>query len=414
MNSRGGRGVNFRMEEANMLRKTTWLKILVTALTAGFLLVGCAGGGKATPTPQALDVDQYEPVVNATGEVLPVQWAALGMAVEGGVIEDLLVKEGQQVKKGDVLMRLSGTQHARAALTAAEAGLVAAEKALQNVHEQAALATADAELKLAQARKALLDAEEAREKKDYGRASQNTLDGLRADYILAQDAVDQAEKQFGYFEDREEDDVQRAQALTLLVNARKLRDRALYNLNYALGKPDPEEVAKADGAVSVAQAALEDAQRQYDRMKNGPDPDVLKQAEANLTNAEAQVESARQVLADLELKAPFAGVVSQIKVRTGEWVIAGQPVMMLADLAELQVETTDLSEIDVARLDVGNTAAVTFDALPDVVVQGVVHSIAPKSDEGAGVNYRVVVQLDEIPAKLRWGMTAFVDITVSE
>ena len=265
-----------------------------------------------------------------------------------------------------------------------------------------------------QAREALQDAEEAREKKDYGRASQNTLDGLRADYILAQDAVDQAEEQFGYFEDREEDDPQRAQALTLLVNARKLRDRALYNLNYALGKPDPEEVAEADGAVAVAQAALDEARRQYDRVKNGPNPDVLKQAEANLTNAEAQVESARQALTDLELKAPFAGVVSQIKVRTGEWVIAGQPVMMLADLAELQVETTDLSEIDVARLDVGNAAVVTFDALPEVEVQGVVHSIAPKSDEGAGVNYRVVVQLDEIPAKLRWGMTAFVDITVSE
>jgi len=414
MNSRCKLGVNFRMEEANMLRKTTWLKILVTALTAGFLLAGCAGGGKATPTPQALDVDQYEPVVNATGEVLPVQWAALGMAVEGGVIEDLLVKEGQQVKKGDVLLRLSGTQHARAALAAAEAGLVAAEKALQDVRDQAALATADAELKLAQAQEALQDAEEDREKKDYGRASQNTLDGLRADYILAQDAVDQAEEQFGYFEDREEDDVQRAQALTLLVNARKLRDRALYNLNYALGKPDPEEVAEADGAVAVAQAALDEARRQYDRVKNGPDPNVLKQAEANLTNAEAQVESARQALTDLELKAPFAGVISQIKVRTGEWVIAGQPVMMLADLAELQVETTDLSEIDVARLDVGNTAVVTFDALPDVEVRGVVQSIAPKSDEGAGVNYRVVIQLEEMPAKLRWGMTAFVDITVSE
>jgi RND family efflux transporter MFP subunit len=188
----------------------------------------------------------------------------------------------------------------------------------------------------------------------------------------------------------------------------------LYNLNYALGKPDPEEVAEADGAVSVAQAALEEAQRQYDRVKNGPNPDVLKQAEANLTNAEAQVDSASQTLADLELKAPFDGVVSQIKVRTGEWVIAGQPVMMLADLAHLQVETTDLSEIDVARLDVGNAAVVTFDALPDVEVQGVVQSIAPKSDEGAGVNYRVVIRLNEIPDKLRWGMTAFVDITVSE
>ena len=96
---------------------------------------------------------------------------------------------------------------------------------------------------------------------------------------------------------------------------------------------------------------------------------MLKQAQANLTNAEAQVDSARQTLSDLELKAPFSGVVSQIKVRTGEWVIAGQPVMMLADLSQLQVETTDLSEIDVARLSEGNTAVVTFDALPDLQVK---------------------------------------------
>ena len=101
-----------------------------------------------------------------------------------------------------------------AALTSAEASQVAAEKALQDVYDQAAQATADAEIKLAQAQEALQDAEEAREKKDYGRVSQNTLDGLRADYILAQDAVDQAEEQFGYFEDHEEDDPQRAQALT--------------------------------------------------------------------------------------------------------------------------------------------------------------------------------------------------------
>ena len=62
-----------------MLRKTTWYKIIAAGLAVGFLLAGCAGGtGKATPTPAAEDANQYEPMVNATGEVMPLQWAALG------------------------------------------------------------------------------------------------------------------------------------------------------------------------------------------------------------------------------------------------------------------------------------------------------------------------------------------------
>jgi multidrug efflux pump subunit AcrA (membrane-fusion protein) len=82
----------------------------------------------------------------------------------------------------------------------------------------------------------------------------------------------------------------------------------------------------------------------------------------------------------------------------------------LADLEHLRVETTDLSEVDIAQVAVGDLVAVTFDALPDVEVAGQVTRIAPKADEGSGVNYKVIVELDEIPAQLRWGMTAFVDI----
>jgi hypothetical protein len=55
---------------------------------------------------------------------------------------------------------------------------------------------------------------------------------------------------------------------------------------------------------------------------------------------------------------------------------------------------------------------VSFDALPDTLVAGTVASIAPKAAEGAGVNYTVVIDLAEIPAQLRWEMTAFVDIEV--
>jgi HlyD family secretion protein len=72
-------------------------------------------------------------------------------------------------------------------------------------------------------------------------------------------------------------------------------------------------------------------------------------------------------------------------------------VLSLADLGHLRVETTDLNEIDVARLDVGNNAIITFDALPNVSVEGKVVRIAPKASEGSGVNYTAVVELDEIP-----------------
>jgi hypothetical protein len=40
--------------------------------------------------------------------------------------------------------------------------------------------------------------------------------------------------------------------------------------------------------------------------------------------------------------------------------------------------------------------------------------VSPKAAEGAGVNFKVVIVLDEIPEDVRWGMTAFVDIEIEE
>jgi multidrug efflux pump subunit AcrA (membrane-fusion protein) len=87
-------------------------------------------------------------------------------------------------------------------------------------------------------------------------------------------------------------------------------------------------------------------------------------------------------------------------------------VLLLADLASLRVETTDLNEIDAARVSLDDPVKVTFDALPEAELSGRVVRISPKSDEGSGVNYTVVVALEAPPAGLRWGMTAFVDIEV--
>ena len=142
----------------------------------------------------------------------------------------------------------------------------------------------------------------------------------------------------------------------------------------------------------------------------GPDPDEVALAEARIATAEAQLAAAQEALADLELQAPFAGTIAEVHIHASEWVAPGSPVLRIADLAHLQVETTDLGEIDVAQIVVGDTALVTFDALPGLVLAGRVISIAPKAAPGSGVNFPVILALNEIPPELRWGMTAFVDI----
>ena len=83
---------------------------------------------------------------------------------------------------------------------------------------------------------------------------------------------------------------------------------------------------------------------------------------------------------------------------------------MVGDLDQLLIETTDLSEKDAASIRIGAAARVSFDALPGVTVTGTVTRIAPRSVKTTGVNYTVTIELDEMPAGLRWGMTALVEI----
>ena len=164
--------------------------------------------------------------------------------------------------------------------------------------------------------------------------------------------------------------------------------------------------------LAVGQAKLAKALKDYETWKDGPDLDEVKLAQVRLENAQSALAAAEAQLQDLELRAPFAGTISDISVRKGEWVTPGQPILLIADLSGLQIETTDLNEIDAARVKVNNPVILTFDALPGVEVKGIVESISPKSSEGSGVNYTVVIKMDELPALLRWGMTAFADIRV--
>jgi multidrug resistance efflux pump len=165
-----------------------------------------------------------------------------------------------------------------------------------------------------------------------------------------------------------------------------------------------------EAALISANANLEKAERKYDTLLSGPDPDEVALAEAKLKDAEAQLEVVRSQLGSASLNAPIAGTAVSVDILPGETVLPGQTVFTLADLSELRVETTDLSERDVAQVAVGQDVSVYIEAL-DLDVPGSVRRISPGADVvGGDVVYTVLIELDEQPANLRWGMTVEVNI----
>ena len=136
-------------------------------------------------------------------------------------------------------------------------------------------------------------------------------------------------------------------------------------------------------------------------------------AEAGVAQAELALTQAVTALDDAALMAPFAGTVGAILVREAEMLAPGAPALVLGDVGHFKIETTDLNEVDLYLISVGQTVDLTFDALPERSMRGVVTQIAPMASlEQGGTNYKVTIELEEQDPDLRWGMTAFVDIFV--
>jgi HlyD family secretion protein len=172
--------------------------------------------------------------------------------------------------------------------------------------------------------------------------------------------------------------------------------------------------------LEILSSDVQAAQAQLDHLRAWENPYLdevsereIAQAEARLEQAVLSVEGIEQQLREATIVAPFDGTVGGVYVRVGEIVPPGQPLIILGDLGTLRVETTDLDEIDVARVAVDQRALITFDALPERVFAGRVSRISPMAESGTGgVHYTVVIKLEESDPTLRWGMTAFVDIEV--
>jgi RND family efflux transporter MFP subunit len=163
-----------------------------------------------------------------------------------------------------------------------------------------------------------------------------------------------------------------------------------------------------EAKVKEAEANLAVAQVQVDYLKRvGTDEVHLESAQAEVDRAQALLDSANTTLATQStLVAPFDGTIVSVDISPAETVVPGGVIVTLGDLSNFQVETKDLSERDVPRVQIGQTAHVLIEPLNEEFSGRVVDISRISSTVGGDVVFKVTIDLDNQPQGLLWGMSA--------
>ncbi len=364
------------------------------------------------------------PLVSVTGKLEPARWSSISSET-GGKIAALPVEAGDQVKAGDLLFQFNSTE-AELAVAQAEDALKVARAELARLQAPPLQAQIDvAKAQVASARAAV---SQTLAQRDRLWAVGMDAELAAADARIATAQAEQLVRRQEHDETMKCHDVALPDGSTKKVcpTLGTFEERARFALNavnqeLAAAETQKETVTTeywaqleiANAAVTAAKHQQAVAEAQLDLAQTGTQQEALAVARAQVDQAETALEAARSRLERTKIRAPFDGTIGWVGFRIGETVTPGAPVVIVGDLSTLRIRTTDLDEIDVTRVTVGQEVTITFDALADRTFTGTLADIAPMAKpEGGGVSYTATIELPEIDPDLRWGMTAFVDIEV--
>jgi HlyD family secretion protein len=454
--------------------------ILLAILVILYILVGISEEAKALSASGTVEVVEVVVAIETGGQIAEV------LVEEGDLIKagDVLVRFEDEILQAqydqaeavlaqvqndyDLIAAQPLNEQRQVAIAAAQIELLNAQQELEDLIYNADLARANAQQALEDAEQALEDLlnpelqqaialeniaitkqaiDEAEKHLSIVSSPppQSTIDQAYANMLLAENKVnrtlediDLANKKLKYgpakYWPKEIKAKYRKQFRNLIKNLEiKLAWDQLAHQNSAekyneLLKPvDPIELAIAQADLAISQARLEQAQREYERIKDGPsdadiavlaaqinvvkreykdlrqgpDPEDLALAQAHVRNAEAnlslaqvdtiqeqlavaqaQIETAEAALSmvqtqlnKLVLTAPKGGTVLQCFVEAGEAVVPGRVAFTLADLDDLTI-TVYLPEYRYGEIDLGEEVLVTVDSFPNESYLAVVIRIA--------------------------------------
>lgn len=373
-------------------------KIIFFALALFSLLLAACGAQQAVPSTTSAPVVDSD--VIAEGRIVPADDLRVYPQARG-TVTDILVKEGQSVSKGDVLVRLGDRESAEASLAAAQLELTQAQRAYDDFIRTAGLSAANAWKEYQQAQVARAAAQKEWEKVKPTDV-QDEIDKAEADVRDRQKKLEDAQDEFDKYKDLKTDNPTRRKAEDELRAAETNYNEAQRKVEELQRKVDAPKAA-----LESAIAAEAEAKRKFENTMDGAaDPEQKAVLEARLANAKAQAGAAEKNLANYDIRAPFGGVVTDVNVTVGELLGPEKFAVQLADFSAWYVETTDLNELEVVNVKQGQRVEIKPDALKDVTLDGVVESIGLAYRlQGGDVLYTVKIKLSNSDPALRWGMT---------
>ncbi|MEN6571337.1 MAG: efflux RND transporter periplasmic adaptor subunit [Anaerolineaceae bacterium] len=392
------------------MKKRTWLillAVIILAVSGYFIFRGIQQRQKAATQYETVTLARgsLTSIVGATGTVRANQTAMIGWSTSGQ-IDNISVGVGEKVTAGQEMASLAETSLPQNVILAS-ADLVTAQRNLDNL-QNSNTAFAQAQLNLSNAQKSYNSAIGNQLYSNTLRYSnQDQVDAARAAVTIAQDKVNKAEDYYNRFSEVADSDPLKAAALSSLANARQNLDQAKKNLDYYLNVPTAFDVNASEAKAALAKAQLDDAQREFDRLKNGADPQDLAAARARITALQATIDMAK-------LTAPFAGTVTISNSLIGDQVTPGTVSFRIDDFSHYLVDV-QVSEVDINKIKAGQVVNLSFDAILGKTYEGKITSAARVGTVAAsGVTYSVTVELLKPDDQVLPGMTAAVNIIVSQ
>jgi len=385
------------------------MKKLITIIVIVAVVVGAVLGFRYWQNLQAVESTrnlQTEVIsrgtltatVGATGIVRSNQ-SGLLVWKTSGTVADIKVKIGDQISDGQVLASLKSGSLPQAVILA-QSDLINAQKALRNLRDSETTHF-QAEQALISARKAIVETERAL-LSFTSDAYQDKIDKAQEKVIDAQDELEKAQEDFDQYQDLDPENQKYKDAQDSLQEAQDTYDEAVRQSDLLGYDKDLANIS-----VDLAKARLADAEREVERLKNGPDPD-------DVAALEARIQAAQAALDVVDLKATFAGQVTDVMNKTGDQVSPGFSAFRVDDLSMLLVDVR-VSEVDVNRIEVGQPATLIFDAILGSEYKGTVKEVAEVGTSLQGVvEFVVTVELTDVDENVKAGMTAAVNIVVDK
>jgi len=384
------------------MRKTIVITVVVVAVVAGLGFFGLQRLQAAQASQTNLQTAQVRrgsltATIGTAGTIQPSNSINLSFQTSG-TVKEIKVNEGDPVKAGQVIATLDAAD-VQLQVTQAELNLQSAQLKLQTTKK------GPTPEQIAAAKASLASAEENLKALQAG-PSANDIEVARLKYEQAKDQLWSAQCQRDATCGKGPG-VACDQANASVSSATMAVEIARIQYEQAQQGPTDKDLRAAEA--QVAQARLNLA-----NLTSSPTPEDIQAAENAVKQAQVALDQAKLKLAPYTLTAPFDGTVARLSLQVGQMVGANTQVGLLSVPDSFDI-TADMSEVDVARVKVGQEVNITLDALPDRTFKGHVTKVATVGTSTQGVvNYPVTIHLDEADPAIKPGMTANASIIVDQ